>query len=200
MGDNSPNLFTLLLIFFNEHTYVRSTSHVYLCGIRIRGPMLWSQFSAIFDNFRRKNWRFSQKPMLWSIFKKCLCFQSKTPILRRIFRRKYLNNHNIGPGSSVSEAADTESTRQKTILRGAPWPLIIFRHWPNFPRNASEKYLGSSETAALGPMLFFRRKICRNKLALLAQNTDKLFKYWITKLLFVKKRQFFAENRWNEWF
>jgi hypothetical protein len=30
------------------------------------GSMLWSQFSAIFDNFRRKNCRFSQKPMLWS--------------------------------------------------------------------------------------------------------------------------------------
>jgi hypothetical protein len=23
------------------------------------GSMLWSQFSAIFPNFRRKNWRFS---------------------------------------------------------------------------------------------------------------------------------------------
>jgi hypothetical protein len=32
------------------------------------GPMLWSQFSAIFDNFRQKNWRFYQKPMLWLIF------------------------------------------------------------------------------------------------------------------------------------
>jgi hypothetical protein len=32
------------------------------------GSMLWSQFSAIFANFRRKNWRFSQKPMLWSKF------------------------------------------------------------------------------------------------------------------------------------
>jgi hypothetical protein len=30
------------------------------------GTMLWSQFSAIFDNFLRKNWSFSQKPMLWS--------------------------------------------------------------------------------------------------------------------------------------
>jgi hypothetical protein len=29
-----------------------------------QGPMLWSQFYAIFPNFRRKNWRFSQKPML----------------------------------------------------------------------------------------------------------------------------------------
>jgi hypothetical protein len=33
-----------------------------------QGSMLWSQFSAIFVNFRRKNWRFSQKPMLWSKF------------------------------------------------------------------------------------------------------------------------------------
>jgi hypothetical protein len=33
-----------------------------------RSRMLWSQFSAIFDNFRRNNWRFSQKPMSWSKF------------------------------------------------------------------------------------------------------------------------------------
>jgi hypothetical protein len=30
-----------------------------------QGSMLWSQCSAIFANFLRKNWRFSQKPMLW---------------------------------------------------------------------------------------------------------------------------------------
>jgi hypothetical protein len=62
------------------------------------GSILWSQFSAIFDNFRRKNWRFSQKPMLWSKF--CiiyLCFESKRPIFCRKFRRKYFKNHNIGP-------------------------------------------------------------------------------------------------------
>jgi hypothetical protein len=42
--------------------------------------MLRSQFSAIFAYIRRKNWRFSQKPMLWSIFFKIwLCFESKTP-------------------------------------------------------------------------------------------------------------------------
>jgi hypothetical protein len=40
-SENLPNLATLLL-----------------------GSMLLSQFSAIFDNFQRKNWRFSQKPML----------------------------------------------------------------------------------------------------------------------------------------
>jgi hypothetical protein len=30
--------------------------------------LLWSQISAILDNFWRKNWCFSQKPMLWSNF------------------------------------------------------------------------------------------------------------------------------------
>jgi hypothetical protein len=30
-----------------------------------QGPMKWSQFSAIFPNFRRKNWRFSYKPMFF---------------------------------------------------------------------------------------------------------------------------------------
>jgi hypothetical protein len=32
--------------------------------------MLWSQFFAVFANFRLKYWRFSQKPMLWSNFYK----------------------------------------------------------------------------------------------------------------------------------
>jgi hypothetical protein len=63
-----------------------------------QGPMLCSQFSAIFDNFRRKNWRFSQKPMLWSNF--CIfsfILSQKCQFFRWIFRRKYLKNHNIGP-------------------------------------------------------------------------------------------------------
>jgi hypothetical protein len=29
-----------------------------------QGSILWSQFSAIFADYRRKYWRFSQKPML----------------------------------------------------------------------------------------------------------------------------------------
>jgi hypothetical protein len=45
-------------------------------AFKVQGPMLWSQFSAIFDNFRRKNWRFSQKQ--W------FCFESKTPIFLKI--------------------------------------------------------------------------------------------------------------------
>jgi hypothetical protein len=42
----------------------------YVCRLSVdssedQGSMLCSQFSAIFDNFLRKNWRFSKKPMLW---------------------------------------------------------------------------------------------------------------------------------------
>jgi hypothetical protein len=35
-----------------------------------RGSMLLSQFSLTFANFRRQNWRFSLKPILWSTFYK----------------------------------------------------------------------------------------------------------------------------------
>jgi hypothetical protein len=48
------------------------------------GSVLWLQFSAIFANFWRKNWSFSQKRQFIAFF-----------------RRKYLKNHNIGPGSSA---------------------------------------------------------------------------------------------------
>jgi hypothetical protein len=63
--------------------------------------MLLSQFFVIFDNFRRKNWRFSQKPMLWSIFLICFVFSQKRQFFRRIFRRKYFKNYNIDPRCSA---------------------------------------------------------------------------------------------------
>jgi hypothetical protein len=61
------------------------------------GSMLWSQFSAIFANFRRKNWRFSQK-LIWHFFlQKLAKVWAKTTIFRQIFWRKYIKNFNIGP-------------------------------------------------------------------------------------------------------
>jgi hypothetical protein len=60
---------------------------------------------TIFCDFRRINWRFSQKPMLWSIvFIIKLCFEPKTPSFRRFFWRKYLENRNIGPCQQEFEA------------------------------------------------------------------------------------------------
>jgi hypothetical protein len=54
-------------------------------------------------NFRRKNWRFSQKPMLWSkFFKIYLRFESKAPIFSLKFLAKILKNHNIGPWNGAN--------------------------------------------------------------------------------------------------
>jgi hypothetical protein len=49
-----------------------------------------------FWKFSEQNWRFSQKPMLWST-KNSFVFSQKRPFFRRLFRRKYLKYHNIGP-------------------------------------------------------------------------------------------------------
>jgi hypothetical protein len=65
--------------------------------------MLWSQFSAIFAYFRRKNRLFSQKPLLWSLFsaKVNLYSSQKRRLFRQIFLRNvFFLNHNIGPRSA----------------------------------------------------------------------------------------------------
>jgi hypothetical protein len=72
--------------------------------------MLWSQFSAILPNFQRKNWRFSQKPMLgcpgWGANPGhvMITFSAKLPFVWvknadffHIFLRKSYKNHDIGP-------------------------------------------------------------------------------------------------------
>jgi hypothetical protein len=52
-----------------NNTFNLSTRYLlYVATCRVKkelGSMLWSQFSAIFDNFLRNKWRFSQKPMLF---------------------------------------------------------------------------------------------------------------------------------------
>jgi hypothetical protein len=59
---------------------------------------IWSQFSAIFDNFRQNNWRFSQKPMLCSQFlQKLAVVWAKNANFSLNFSAKIFKNHNIGP-------------------------------------------------------------------------------------------------------
>jgi hypothetical protein len=64
-----------------------------------QGPMLWSQFFAIFDNFRRKNWRFFSKTnvMIQFLHNLALFWVKNDNFFAKFFRRKYLKNHNIGP-------------------------------------------------------------------------------------------------------
>jgi hypothetical protein len=52
------------------------------------GSMLWSPFSAIFPNFRRKKWCFTQTPMLWSNFYIILLCWPKRPIFSQNFSAK----------------------------------------------------------------------------------------------------------------
>jgi hypothetical protein len=57
------------------------------------------QFSAIFDNFRRKNWLFFSKINVMIKILHNLCsfvLSQKRQFFRRFFRRKYFKNHNIG--------------------------------------------------------------------------------------------------------
>jgi hypothetical protein len=62
------------------------------------GSMLWSQFSAIFPNFRQKKLAFflNTNVMIY-FFQNLFCFEWKNAsYFGKIFRRKYLYNHNIG--------------------------------------------------------------------------------------------------------
>jgi hypothetical protein len=75
-----------------------------------------------FSTMSCKNWRFSQKPMLGSKF--CiikLCFEWKTPIIRRFFWRKHFKNHNIGPSSSKGET-DNTCGNLRPFYFGQKWP------------------------------------------------------------------------------
>jgi hypothetical protein len=65
--------------------------------------MLWSHFFAFFANFRRKNWRCSQKPMLHMIksFQKLAEVWARNANIIANFWQKYFQNHNLGPCSKV---------------------------------------------------------------------------------------------------
>jgi hypothetical protein len=90
--------------------------------------MLWSQFSAIFDNFRRKNWRFSQKPMLWSIFSKfSFVLSQKRQFFCKNFRRKYFKNHNIGPWSPCLRKKISRSGFRKPQKQSFIFARLSFR-------------------------------------------------------------------------
>jgi hypothetical protein len=55
--------------------------------------MLWSQFSAILNNCRQKNCRFSQKPLLGSIFFKfSFVLSQKRQILKSFLAKIFLKH------------------------------------------------------------------------------------------------------------
>jgi hypothetical protein len=86
---------------------------------------------TIFNNFWRKNWRFSQKPMLWSKFAYFSFVSSqKCHFFRWIFRRKYLKNHNIGPWF-------TRTAKNATFFLHPSKKIGTFLTLRFFPKNGS---------------------------------------------------------------
>jgi hypothetical protein len=62
------------------------------------GPMLWSQFSAIFDNFRQKIGVFLKKQCYGKIFAQfSFALSQKRQFFAEFFGENILKNHNIGP-------------------------------------------------------------------------------------------------------
>jgi hypothetical protein len=62
----------------------------------VPGPMLWSQFSAILENYRRKT-----NVMIRFLNNLALFWVKNAIFFADFFRQKYLRNHNIGPRSFI---------------------------------------------------------------------------------------------------
>jgi hypothetical protein len=80
-----------------------------ICHLATLGSMLWSLISAIFANFWRKNWRFSQKPMLYPTFHILVlfCFESTTTFFRSFFAKIFLKIVTFGNPGIFSECLVT---------------------------------------------------------------------------------------------
>jgi hypothetical protein len=76
--------------------------------------MLWSQYSAIFANFRRKNWLafFSKTNVMIQFLHNLALFWAKNAyFFAKFFGKKYFKNHNIGPRWNVAlKTVPIEST------------------------------------------------------------------------------------------
>jgi hypothetical protein len=85
---------------------------------RYQGSMLWSQFSAIFDNFSAKKLAFFSKTNVMIPFLHILAsFGVKNAnFFRWIFWRKYLNNHNIGTRGRFLKMVLRRSSKFKRSL------------------------------------------------------------------------------------
>jgi hypothetical protein len=65
-----------------------------------QGSMLWSQYSAIFANFRRKNGVLLKSHCYDQIFaKSSISLSKKMSVFLLNFSAKFFKNHNIGPMS-----------------------------------------------------------------------------------------------------
>jgi hypothetical protein len=104
--------------------------------------MIW-HFSAIFDNFRRKKWRFSQRPMFRSNFckKTSSSLSPKRQFFPPFFWRKYLWNHNIGPWSHCFYTRREMFSNIKVSDCFCCYEKRFHRRGENFGRHSSKKFV-----------------------------------------------------------
>jgi hypothetical protein len=106
-----------------------------------QGSMLWSKFSPIFTNFRRKNWLFSQKPMLWSQFlqKLAVVLAKNANNFAKFFGKNILKSHNIGPRcvrQKLPKMYLNQGDQNGRIF--AQWVSIYFGQWFENDRKSSQ--------------------------------------------------------------
>jgi hypothetical protein len=108
--------------------------------------MVWSRFSAIFDNFRQKIFAFLKNQCYDSIFARfSFAMSQKRQLFCRFFRRKYLKNHNIGPWSetvsvsrfhSIADVNVTSTAKKRSKIWN--WTCAdSFREWRHRHRAAA---------------------------------------------------------------
>jgi hypothetical protein len=82
-------------IFYAEKTAFEEVASDDCANLRHQGSMLWSQFSAIFS---KKLAFFLNTNVMINFFSEfSFVLSQKRHFFRKMFRRKYLKNHNIGP-------------------------------------------------------------------------------------------------------
>jgi hypothetical protein len=107
--------------------------------------MLWSQFSAIFANCLRKNGVFLKKQWYEEIFSNvCSVLCKKCQFFRRIIRRKYFKNHNIGPRWVCENAA--ENVAQPIFLSKLLHNFYLEEKQPKNLRYFSKKILKTAQS------------------------------------------------------
>jgi hypothetical protein len=106
-----------------------------------QGSMLWSHSSAIFAIFRQKNWRFSQKPMLWSIFcKKRVVWAKNGNIFAKFFGESIFKIiTSIPDGANLRPMGHSLLWAVAWKLQKYPTYFGYFIPWISFYKNFDKK-------------------------------------------------------------
>jgi hypothetical protein len=116
--------------------------------------MLWSQFSAIFPNFRQKIGVFLKYQCYDQLFSKFSFVLSQKRQFCKNFRRKYFKNHNIGPWSPWLRETDREWPDQLLGIWGIHIDFNDLFH-STFSLKTQRKIINQYETCKLDEKIVY---------------------------------------------